>query len=127
MSETMMFESRVIAGSAAIDPDAIEQLRFLEDEDQPNVVAELIDLFIEHTPPKLKQMAEAIEGNDIGALRRAAHSLKGSSGNVGARGMSEVCQQLEHNPPEAFPEAPALLTLLEAEFAIVEPALKAAI
>ena len=102
-------------------------MRFLEDEDQPNVVAELVALFVEHTPPKLKQLAEAIETHDLGALRRAAHSLKGSSANVGARGMQHVCEQLEHNPPEAFDQAPALLVLLEAEFAIVEPALNAAI
>jgi|EndMetStandDraft_5_1072996.scaffolds.fasta_scaffold186684_2 HPt (histidine-containing phosphotransfer) domain-containing protein len=126
MAETM-FESRVLADTPAIDPEAIEQLRFLEDEDQPNVVAELVALFVEHTPPKLKQLAEAIETHDLGALRRAAHSLKGSSANVGARGMQHVCEQLEHNPPEAFDQAPALLVLLEAEFAIVEPALNAAI
>jgi len=126
MAETM-FESRVLADTRAIDPEAIEQLRFLEDEDQPNVVAELVALFVEHTPPKLKQLAEAIETHDLAALRRAAHSLKGSSANVGARGMQHVCEQLEHNPPEAFDQAPALLVLLEAEFAIVEPALNAAI
>jgi HPt (histidine-containing phosphotransfer) domain-containing protein len=126
MAETT-FESRVIAGSPAIDPEAIEQLRFLEDEDQPNVVAELIALFIEHTPPKLRQLTEAIETHDIPALKRAAHSLKGSSANVGARGMQQVCERLEHNPPEAFSEAPALLALLKAEFEIVEPALNAAI
>lgn len=121
------FESRVLAGSPAIDPEAIEQLRFLEDEDQPNVVAELVALFLEHSPPKIKQIAEAIDAHDIPALKRAAHSLKGSSGNVGAQGMQKVCEQLEHNPPEAFDQAPALLALLREEFAIVEPALKAAI
>jgi len=126
MAETI-YESRVNPGSPAIDPEAIEQLRFLEDEDQPNVVAELVALFVEHTPPKLAQLAEAIETHDLDALKRAAHSLKGSSANVGAQGMQRVCQQLEHNPPEAFGQAPELLALLRDEFAIVEPALKAAI
>jgi HPt (histidine-containing phosphotransfer) domain-containing protein len=121
------FQSRVIAGSPAIDPEAIEQLRFLEDEDQPHVVAELIALFIEHTPPKLKQLTEAIETSDVALLKRTAHSLKGSSANVGARGMQEVCGRLEHDPPEALGEAPALISLLEEEFVIVQQALKAAI
>ena len=126
MAQTV-FESRVNPGSPAIDPEAIEQLRILEDEDQPHVVAELVGLFVEHTPPKLTQLAEAIATQDLDSLRRAAHSLKGSSANVGAQGMQRICQQLEHNPPEALPEAPALLALLREEFAIVEPALKAAI
>lgn len=120
------FDSQVIAGPA-IDAEAIEQLRFLEDEDQPSVVAELVGLFLEHTPPKLQQMAEAIETGDVPLLRRAAHSLKGSSGNVGARGMQEICGTLEHNPPEALSDAPRLLALLRKEFVVVEQALKAAI
>ena len=126
MAQTM-FESRVIPGTPAIDPEAIEQLRFLEDEDQPNVVAELVGLFIEHTPPKLAQLSEAIASSDLPALKLAAHSLKGSSANVGARGMQQLCDQLEHGPAEAMKDAPALLGLLQTEFAIVEQALRAAI
>ncbi len=118
--------SRVIGGPAIV-PEAIEQLRFLEEDGEPSVVAELVGLFIEHTPPKLAQMAEAIESKDLPLLRRAAHSLKGSSANVGARGMQEICGTLEHNPPEALPDASRLLELLREEFVVVEQALKAAI
>lgn len=126
MTDTL-FASRVFEGSPAIDPEAIEQLRFLEDDDQPHVVAELVALFLEHTPPKLAQLAEAIQTGDLALMKRAAHSLKGSAGNVGARGMQEICGKLEHNPPEAHGEAPALLALLEQEYVIVEQALKAVV
>jgi HPt (histidine-containing phosphotransfer) domain-containing protein len=126
MPETM-FESRVTPGTAAIDPEAIEQLRFLEDEDQPNVVAELVALFIEHTPPKLAQLSEAIATGDTAALKRAAHSLKGSSANVGARGMQTICERLEYGSADAIADAPALLGLLETEFVVVQQALRAAV
>ncbi len=124
----MPFASRVVAGSPAIDPETIEQLRFLEDESQPNVVAELVGLFIEHTPPKIESMLDAIAKSDAGALKRAAHSLKGSSANVGATGMRQVCEQLEHGAAAgSLEDAPRLVSLLQDEFAVVRQALAAEI
>ena len=90
MSSAMTYPSRVNPGSPAVDPEAIEQLRFLEDEDQPNVVAELVLLFVEHTPPKIAAIRDGIAQGDAGAVKRAAHSVKGSSANVGATGMQHV-------------------------------------
>ena len=122
----MSLASRVIAGSPAVDPDVIEQLRFLEDEDQPNVVAELLALFIEHAPPKLQTIREALESGDLAAVKRAAHSLKGSSANVGARGMQQICERLEHGATaDRLSEARALVAQLIEEFSVVEQALKA--
>jgi HPt (histidine-containing phosphotransfer) domain-containing protein len=118
--------SRVIAGSPAIDPDVIEQLRFLEDDDQPNVVSELFTLFIDHAPPKLQAIREAVESGDLAALKRAAHSLKGSSANVGARGMHRLCDRLEHeSAADGLSAARVVLAELTEEFAVVEQALKA--
>jgi HPt (histidine-containing phosphotransfer) domain-containing protein len=122
----MSFASRVIAGSPAVDPDVIEQLRFLEDDDQPNVVSELFTLFIDHVPPKLQAIREALESGDLAALKRAAHSLKGSSANVGARGMHRLCERLEHeSAADALSDARVLVAQLTEEFGIVEQALKA--
>jgi HPt (histidine-containing phosphotransfer) domain-containing protein len=124
----MTYASRVIPGSPAIDPEAIEQLRFLEDEDQPNVVAELVQLFIEHAPPKITAIREALVHGDAGAVKRAAHSLKGSSANVGARGMQQVCERIEHAAAAGdLAGTPALLAQLEEESAIVADALRAEI
>jgi HPt (histidine-containing phosphotransfer) domain-containing protein len=126
MSDMSSPASRVIAGSPAVDPEVIEQLRFLEDEDQPNVVAELLTLYIEHAPPKLQAIHEALERADFAALKRAAHSLKGSSANVGARGMHQVCERLEHDAsPDRLAEARSLYAQLVDEYAVVEQALKA--
>jgi HPt (histidine-containing phosphotransfer) domain-containing protein len=122
----MAYVSRVLPGSPAIDPEAIEQLRFLEDEDQPNVVAELVNLFIEHAPPKIAAIRDAIAQQDATAVRRAAHSLKGSSANVGARGMQHVCERLEQDAASGSLEgAPALLAQLEEESVVVADALRA--
>jgi HPt (histidine-containing phosphotransfer) domain-containing protein len=120
------FASLVIPGSPAIDPEAIEQLRLLEDDDQPNVVAELVTLYLDHAPPKLAAIRDGIAAGDAGAVKRAAHSLKGSSANVGARGMQQVCEALEQQAGGGnVSGAPALLGQLEQELAVVTAALRA--
>ena len=126
MLTAMTYPSRVNPGNPAVDPEAIEQLRFLEDEDQPNVVAELVLLFVEHTPPKIAAIRDGIAQGDAGAVKRAAHSLKGSSANVGATGMQHVCEQIEHAAAGGdLGPARELLPLLEQEVAVVVEALQA--
>ena len=126
MLPAMTYPSRVNPGNPAVDPEAIEQLRFLEDEDQPNVVAELVLLFVEHTPPKIAAIRDGITQGDAGAVKRAAHSLKGSSANVGATGMQHVCEQIEHAAAGGdLGPAKELLPLLEQEVAVVVEALQA--
>lgn len=126
MLPAMTYPSRVNPGNPAVDPDAIEQLRFLEDEDQPNVVAELVLLFVEHTPPKIAAIRDGVAQGDAGAVKRAAHSLKGSSANVGAFGMQQVCEQIEHAAAGGdLGPARELLPLLEQEVSVVVEALQA--
>jgi HPt (histidine-containing phosphotransfer) domain-containing protein len=126
MLPAMTYPSRVNPGNPAVDPEAIEQLRFLEDEDQPNVVAELVLLFVEHTPPKIAAIRDGLAQGDAGAVKRAAHSLKGSSANVGATGMQHVCEQIEHAAAGGdLGPARELLPLLEQEVAVVVEALQA--
>ena len=126
MVSAMTYPSRVNPGNPAVDPEAIEQLRFLEDEDQPNVVAELVLLFVEHTPPKIAAIRDGVAQGDAGAVKRAAHSLKGSSANVGATGMTQVCEKIEHAAAGGdLGPAKELLPLLEQEVTVVVEALQA--
>lgn len=126
MLPAMTYPSRVNPGTPAIDPEAIEQLRFLEDEDQPNVVAELVMLFVEHVPPKLAAIKDGIARGDADAVKKAAHSLKGSSANVGAMGMQQVCEKIEHAAASGnLAPGVELMPLLEQETAVVVEALQA--
>jgi two-component system, sensor histidine kinase and response regulator len=44
---------------------------------------------------RLDTVAEAWQKGDAPAVERAAHTLKGGSGSMGAKGMSGLCAQLE--------------------------------
>lgn len=56
---------------------------------------ELINLFFVETKTLLTQLAEAIDLQDIRQVEYIGHQLKGSSGNMGFRAMSQIAGQLE--------------------------------
>lgn len=118
------FGSHVFPGSQAIDLEAIDQLRLLEDEDEPDVVGELVRLFLRNTPPRLAAMDEALAAQDLVTLSKSAHSLKSSSAHLGAIGMRQVCEKLEAmKDPVHLDEATHLVALLHREFEVVSRAL----
>jgi HPt (histidine-containing phosphotransfer) domain-containing protein len=92
------------------DPRFIETLRGLRVADEPDPVAELVDLFIRDTPPRIDEAAIAIRGHDPSALKAAAHTLKGSSNNLGGRRLSLLAGKLENAAKiENWAEAELLL------------------
>lgn len=78
-----------------LDSATLQTLRSLQDEGDDDLVAELIDLFLDDAPARLAAVRDAVHGDDWPALASAAHGLKGSCGSLGALGMAEVCARLE--------------------------------
>jgi HPt (histidine-containing phosphotransfer) domain-containing protein len=59
------------------------------------LVLDLIRMYREDAPTALSRMEAAVEATDAGALCAAAHALKGSSANLGAQRLSQLCFALE--------------------------------
>jgi len=53
---------------------------------------QLLETFLEDSERRLSQLHEAKSADELGM---AAHSFKGSSSNMGAVGLAQLCQQLE--------------------------------
>jgi HPt (histidine-containing phosphotransfer) domain-containing protein len=124
-SSSARFISHVFPGSPAIDSEAIEHLRLLEDEDEPDIVGELVRLFLANTPPRIANMVTGVKSGDLLAVGRAAHSLKSSSAHLGAIGMQQVCEKLEALKDSTHvDEAAHLVGLLQREFEVVGRALQ---
>lgn len=85
--------------SEPLDRATIDSLRELSDGDG-DLLAELFQLFLTDTPPRLDAIEAAIAGGDAPALQRAAHTLKGSAGGLGATRMQAICMELG-TPPSA--------------------------
>lgn len=108
-----------------LDRHVLDDLRSLQEEGEPDIVTELIDLYLQEAPDRLQAIREAVRDGDAPCLLRAAHSLKGSSANLGAAGVAAVCAELERCGREVVLDgAPALLERLEADFKKLHAALE---
>jgi len=111
----------------ALDPEVISGLRDLE-EGSPGLLEELVEMFLEDAPPRIEALGVAVEEGDAHSVERISHSLKGSSGNMGGRRMSEVSEKLQIAGASAdLEQAPDLLSSLREEFDRMREALRAEI
>jgi HPt (histidine-containing phosphotransfer) domain-containing protein len=89
-----------LRSSAPIDPDVIEGLRELGGDDEPELLAELIEIFLRDAPQRIGEIERGLRTSDIALLERASHTLKSSSANIGALGLSELCRRIERSARE---------------------------
>ncbi|HET8756801.1 MAG TPA: response regulator, partial [Solirubrobacteraceae bacterium] len=89
-------------------------------EDYPDIVEQLLQLFVDSTPELLDELRAAVDGGDGEERRRAAHKLKGSCQNIGATFMATLCLALERDEVDAA----ATLAQLDDAFLSTEAALR---
>ena len=108
-----------------LDHSIIDGLRELREPGQPDPLAELIELFFKDARPRLETMGQAVSAGDWAKLSAAAHTLKGSASNLGARQLAAHCAALEKQA-KAGQGDDATKTLLEVKsaFETVEQVLK---
>lgn len=74
-----------------IDMTALAELKEVMEDEFPV----LINTYLTDSVLRIAAIKEALGKNDPEELRRAAHSFKGSCGNIGALPLSELCKDLE--------------------------------
>jgi len=100
-----------------IDPAAIESLRELNPGDDDEFLREIVGIFFEDTPRRLAELDQSFAAGNVPVFTRAAHSIKGSAGNVGAMALREIAGVLEHrSKDEGLGQLEAPLAQLKAEF-----------
>ncbi|MBL9080080.1 MAG: Hpt domain-containing protein [Planctomycetes bacterium] len=108
-----------------LDMSVVEELLSFSDDGDPELLLDLIQMFLEDGPEKVRSVHEGLQAGDFEKMERAAHSLKGSSGNLGARLLQDTCEQIQiatrHRQLE---ESRQLVTDLDAKFAEAEAALR---
>jgi CheY-like chemotaxis protein len=92
----------------------------------PVLLGELIDSFLQETPPLLLALHRCLEEGNAAGLRQAAHPLKSSSRDFGASQLSELARQLEDmGKAGALDGAAILVAQVEDEYSWVKTALEA--
>ena|SRR5689334_4974185 len=104
-----------------LDPAVLNTLRQLTAPGEPDVLVEVLKLFLDEVPPRIERLRNAWASGNIQEVHRAAHSLKGSAGNIGAQAMFDVCRQLDGMGKSGDPQAiGTLVDALGVEFGKVE-------
>jgi HPt (histidine-containing phosphotransfer) domain-containing protein len=85
-----------MSDSPVIDPQAIENLRALNPGDNDQFLREITGIFLEDTPVRIAELDQSLAAGDGPKFTRAAHSIKGSSANLGAMALRAVAEKLEH-------------------------------
>jgi HPt (histidine-containing phosphotransfer) domain-containing protein len=113
-------------GVPSINPKVIADLRSLQSPSSPSFLAELIDLFLKEADVHMEQLLRSAAAKDAQGFERAAHTLKGSCGNLGAQAMSRMCAELQMVGRAAdWSRADAILPGLADEFREVRIELEA--
>ncbi len=107
-----------------LDMAVVEELLSLSDDGDPELLLDLIRLFLADGPTKVAAVAAGLAARDFDQMERAAHSLKGSSGNLGARRLQQTCELMQlatrkHDYEATRQLAPQLAT----EYEVVQRAL----
>jgi len=83
------------SGDGVLSPARLEHLRAMQDESQPSLVRELIDLFLADSALQVRRIAEAHEAGEADTLRALAHRFLSTTQNIGALRLSNLCTELE--------------------------------
>jgi len=78
-----------------LDAAVWESLRLLTDDSA--FLDELIDLFVDDALPRAERVRTLLAAGDHTGARTAAHSLRGSAGNIGATEVAALAREIEHD------------------------------
>ncbi|MGD1806970.1 response regulator [Dapis sp. BLCC M126] len=107
-----------------IDKAVLQELKEMAGDD-PEMIIEIIDCYLEDTPILLDEISQAIEQEQAKLLQKSAHTMKSSSASVGATNLSQLCKELEYIGRGGTTEGGnMILSKAKAEYERVENALR---
>jgi HPt (histidine-containing phosphotransfer) domain-containing protein len=98
MSATVMTDKPFPAapdGLIRLDPQALARLRELDPDGSSGVVERVLRAFETSLLRQMAKLVEARDGGDVAAIGQLAHTLKSSSGSVGALTLCAHCAEIE--------------------------------
>ena len=128
MFATLRSPLSFMADPNVIDPQAIENLRSLNPGDGDEFLREIAGIFLEDTPQRIAELEQSLVAGDVSKFTRAAHSIKGSSANLGAMALRAAAEKLEHDSrTKGLGDVGGQVATIKSEFAKAQVALAALI
>jgi len=79
---------------AVLDASTLDQIRDLQ-RAVPNLLAKVAELYLENSAQLLNELSACVAAQDAGGIAKAAHALKSTSLNTGAKDLAGLCGGLE--------------------------------
>jgi signal transduction histidine kinase/DNA-binding response OmpR family regulator/HPt (histidine-containing phosphotransfer) domain-containing protein len=101
-----------------LDMKAVERIRRISGDDGSSLLGQVVSQFAATWAPLLQTLRAKSRDSDPQAVWRAAHSLRSSASAIGARRVSQYCEEIEMSARDnGILPAEALLAELESEVA----------
>ncbi len=118
-ADLMTFERNAFEAVAeirlySVDASVLNGFRNLQQPGEPDLITELIDLFLKDAAGQIA-LLESADCFEAQAVKKLAYKLKGNSLHVGARRMAAASARLEENAAD-FNKIPLLITQIKSEF-----------
>jgi len=105
--------------------DPLTEIHELSTDSGTTIVKNIIDLYLQHTPELINEIRQAVNEENNELLFQAAHSLKSSSGNLGAQRLQNTAKLLEQfGRDKRIEDAKGLTATLDATFTSTKLALE---
>ena len=92
---TKPVQGKPARSTGVLDAAILRDLRELQDQSAPGLLAELCDTYLEDAMARVALLREAEAREDWETVRRTAHALKGGSAAIGAILIARLCVQIE--------------------------------
>ena len=109
-----------------LDMVAVDRIRRISDDDGSSMLGQVVSQFAAISGPLLATMRSKSRDSDPDSVWRAAHSLKSSAAALGARHVSQCCEEIEALARDnGILPSEAILAALETELTAATDELKA--
>lgn len=79
-----------------LDTQVLDELLALCDGGDPELLLDLVDMFLTDVPSKVTSILEGMAAQDFTKVEHAAHALKGTSGSLGATHVMRECEAIQN-------------------------------
>lgn len=81
--------------NSLLDQTAIQRLMDIGKSTDPGFLQQVLEMFMRQAPADIEMIRSSLDSGDFSAMWKAAHKLKGTSLNIGALRLSDICRDIE--------------------------------
>ncbi len=110
--------------NGVLDSSVIDAIRAMPSKRPGDTLARLVGIYLEHTPIAIRNLREAVDAGGCTEAQRISHTIKSSTGMLGAAGLASLLSEAEAaGRAGASAELTRIMEKIEAEYQKVHQAL----